>query len=183
MAAYGVWRFEQQIFVGDAYGKIIAIFIAAVLMFLFPVMYFAQRQECLMQMYVFTKTTELVDAVCNKGELTETMYEKYEEEILVGNASYEIKMTARKSELVMSTDNSAGVAYEICENYYYNKDILEELDEKGCYKFSMEDYFQITVERRGRNLKDQLMSFFGSTKSKEKERVVFYGGTIKYEAY
>lgn len=167
----------------DAYSKVVAVFIAAILMFLVPVMYFAQRQESIVQMYLFTRTTEFVDAVCNKGEFTKAMYETYQNSVASCNGGYEIKMTARKKELVMVSDYQAGVSYQMCENYYYNKDILRELLENGKYGFSIEDYFQITVTKKGRSPGEIFLSLFGKETGGSERKIVYYGGTIKYENY
>ena len=62
---------------GDSLTTIIAIFLAAILMFVFPLMSMADRADDVSQLSVQTTTTEFVDKVRTTGKLTLSDYDKY----------------------------------------------------------------------------------------------------------
>ena len=55
---------------GDSFVTIIAIFLAAILMFVFPLMSISERTDDVSQLSVQTATTEFVDKVRTTGKLT-----------------------------------------------------------------------------------------------------------------
>ena len=57
---------------GDSLITVVAIFLAAILMFVFPLMSLAERTDDVSQLAVQTATTELVDRVRTTGKLTLT---------------------------------------------------------------------------------------------------------------
>ena len=62
---------------GDSFVTIIAIFLAAILMFVFPLMSISERTDDVSQLSVQTATTEFVDKVRTTGKLTLDDYDKY----------------------------------------------------------------------------------------------------------
>ena len=62
---------------GDSLITIVAIFLAAVLMFIFPLMAMSERTDDVAQLAVQTATTDFVDSVRSTGKLTLDDYEKY----------------------------------------------------------------------------------------------------------
>ena len=68
---------------GDSLITIIAIFLAAILMFVFPLMAVSERTDDISQLAVETSTTEFVDNVRNTGKLTLDNYSKFIDEILI----------------------------------------------------------------------------------------------------
>lgn len=62
---------------GDSFVTIIAIFLAAMLMFVFPLMSVSEKSDNISQLTVQTATTDFVDKVRTTGELTLDDYDKY----------------------------------------------------------------------------------------------------------
>ena len=62
---------------GDSLITIVAIFLAAVLMFVFPLMSMSERTDDVSQLAVQTATTEFVDKVRTTGKLTLDDYDKF----------------------------------------------------------------------------------------------------------
>ena len=62
---------------GDSLITVVAIFLAAILMFVFPLMSLAERTDDISQLAVQTATTEFVDNVRTTGKMTLDDYEKY----------------------------------------------------------------------------------------------------------
>ena len=62
---------------GDSFITIIAIFLAAILMFIFPLMSISERTDDISQLSVQTATTDFVDKVRTTGKLTLDDYDKF----------------------------------------------------------------------------------------------------------
>jgi len=75
---------------------IIDIVIAVIILFLFPVLYFGQKQDALTRTVISTKTKEIVDEVRSKGYITREMYEGYLEELSDTGLLYHISMKQRQ---------------------------------------------------------------------------------------
>ena len=61
----------------DTLITIIAIFLAAILMFVFPLMSLSERTDDISQLAVATATNEFVDKIRTTGKITLDDYEKY----------------------------------------------------------------------------------------------------------
>ena len=62
---------------GDSLITVIAIFLAAILMFVFPLMTIADRNDDIAQLTVKTMTAEYVDNIIKTGKITDEGYQKY----------------------------------------------------------------------------------------------------------
>ena len=62
---------------GDSFITIIAIFLAAILMFIFPLMAVSERTDDVSQLVAETATTDFVDNVRSTGKLTIDGYDKF----------------------------------------------------------------------------------------------------------
>ena len=80
---------------GDSFVTIIAIFLAAILMFVFPLMSISERTDDVSQLSVQTATTEFVDKVRTTGKLTLDDYDKYVQTITSTGNSFEVSMQAQ----------------------------------------------------------------------------------------
>ena len=60
---------------GDSLITIVAIFLAAVLMFIFPLMAMSERTDDVSQLAVQTATTDFIDDIRQTGKLTLDDYE------------------------------------------------------------------------------------------------------------
>ena len=78
---------------GDSLTTIIAIFLAAILMFIFPLAAIADRNDDTSQMYIQTILDEFVNTVSAKGRLTKDDYDRLEAKLLSTNNSYDIELT------------------------------------------------------------------------------------------
>ena len=61
----------------DTVITIIAIFVAAILMFIFPLMTLADRNDDIAQLTVQAETTEFVDEIRRTGKLTQDEYNTF----------------------------------------------------------------------------------------------------------
>lgn len=148
---------------GDSLITIIAIFLAAILMFVFPLMSLSERTDDISQLAVQTATTEYVDKIKTTGKMTLDDYEKYLSTITATGNSFEVEM------LIQQLDENPGVkttqaeTTKIGENLYYNKytsQIEDELTSKGRITLKEGDIVSVTVKNTNKTISQMLRNFF-----------------------
>ena len=80
---------------GDSLITIIAIALAAVLMFVFPLMTMSDRTDEVSQLTVETATTEFVDDITKTGKITLDKYDKFVQNISSTGNSYDVEMEVK----------------------------------------------------------------------------------------
>lgn len=141
----------------NAFGKIISILLLVVLIYIVPLKYYMDKNQALEEMYVSTKTIELVDSVRNTGFVTKEMYDQYLSLIHNMNNLYKIKL----EHIIYLKSEEKGFREK-----QYVTDIENDLYSNGIYNFKIDDYFKIQVRKTSNN-----------------ELVSYYGGYIKNESY
>lgn len=162
----------------DSFGKIVAILIAVVLLFLIPAQYMVFQKEQMCRAYLETETGYFVDSVRNMGYFSRNMYEMYCRKINMAADGWKIEMEHYKYHLdSVPEDEEKEITYT--EHYYtiYQDDIIKELEDsrEKQYHFRQGDYFKIKVYGAGQT------SFFGNKNQIQLKAV--YGGMIRDEAY
>ena len=151
----------------DTFITIIAIFLAAILMFIFPLMTLADRNDDVTQLTVQTATTEFVDEIRRTGKLTEDKYNSYISTIAsTGNAyDVEIKFQILDENPAKKTSQSDG-ATVIGENVYYAVyttqivDRIEDSEQENKYVLKEGDIVSVTVKNRGQTLAQTLRNVY-----------------------
>ena len=80
---------------GDSLITIIAIFLAAILMFVFPLMSISERNDDIAQLGVQTATIEFVDNVSTLGKITEDNYNSFMQSLAATGNSYDVEMEVK----------------------------------------------------------------------------------------
>ena len=131
---------------GDSLTTIIAIFLAAVLMFVFPLAAIADRNDDTSQMYVQTTLDNFVNTVAAKGKLTKDDYERLEAQLAATNNSYNIELIINvKDENPGKKEDDPKVGDT---TYYsvYNTQIEGVLNESHTYCLKEGDYIKVSVK-------------------------------------
>ncbi len=148
---------------GDSLITIIAIFLAAILMFVFPLMSLSERSDDISQLAVQTATTEYVDKIKTTGKMTLDDYDKFISTLTATGNSFEVEM------LIQQLDENPGVkttqaeTTKIGENLYYNKytsQVEEELNSKGRITLKEGDIVSVTVKNTNKTISQMLRNFF-----------------------
>ena len=148
---------------GDSFGTIIAIFLAAILMFVFPLMSISERTDDVSQLSVQTATTEFVDNVRTTGKLTLDDYDKYVQTITSTGNSFEISMQAQILDENPGVKTTQAETTKIGENVYYNlytSQIESRLnDNTNRITFKEGDRFSVTVKNTNTTIAQILRNF------------------------
>ena len=147
----------------DTLITVIAIALAAVLMFVFPLMTMSDRTDDVSQLAVETTTTDFVDEVRTTGKITPDKYNKFVEELTSTGNTYDIEMEFKildenpgKKTLTLQSD-------KIGENAYYSvytSQIEEVLNNNKNYNLKEGDMFSVSVKNTNQTLAQQLKNFF-----------------------
>ena len=134
---------------GNSLMTIIAIFLAAILMFVFPLMSMSDRTDDISQLLVETATTEFVDNVRSTGKLTLDDYDKYVQEISSTGNTYDVEMTAQILDENPGIKTTQAEITKIGENVYYNlytTQIEDRLKSNSTLKLKEGDIFSVSVK-------------------------------------
>ena len=80
----------------DTLITIVAIFLAALLMFIWPLMSVSERNDDIAQSVVQTATSELVNKIATHGKITASDYEAYLSKISTTGNTYEVEIEVQK---------------------------------------------------------------------------------------
>lgn len=147
---------------GDSLITIIAIFLAAILMFVFPLMAMAERTDDVSELAIQTATTEFVDQVRTTGKLSLDSYTKYKETLASTGNSFDVDIE------VQSLDENPGVKTtqaemtKIGENLYYNyytSQIEETLSKDGKMQLKEGDRISVTARNTNTTISQTLKNF------------------------
>ena len=148
---------------GDSFVTIIAIFLAAILMFIFPLMSISERTDDVSQLSVQTATTEFVDKVRTTGKLTLDDYDKYMQTITSTGNSFEVSMQAQILDENPGVKTTQAETTKLGENVYYNlytSQIESRLnDNTNRITFKEGDRFSVTVKNTNTTIAQILRNF------------------------
>ena len=133
---------------GDSLITIVAIFLAAILMFVFPLMAMSERTDDVAQLAVQTATTDFVDNIRTTGKLTSDDYDKYVQTITSTGNSFDVDIAEMT---------------KIGENLYYNlytSQVEEKLNNNGRITLKEGDMVSVTVRNTNQTISQILKNFF-----------------------
>ena len=151
---------------GDSLMTIIAILLAAVLMFVFPLMSMSDRSDDISQLSVKTATTEFVNTRSSVGRLSLDNYAAFEQEIAATGNTYDIEMEVKVLDENPGKKTTLTNASKIGENVYYSmytSQILDTISNNGTSSvlaLKEGDMFSTSVKNTNTTLSQQLKNFF-----------------------
>ena len=163
---------------GDSLSVIFATLVAAIIMFLFPMLDTWERQDDLSYMAAYTAVVDTVDAVRNTGRLTEDMYDDLVSTINATGNRFQIQLEHRQYVVVPNGSNS----YEAVYLNHYTSEILDHLETSGDYtEFNRGDFFYISIKNTNKTQATVLKESLYGAKMETFKIGVPYGGQIKNE--
>ena len=150
----------------DTVVTVLAIFLAAILMFIFPLMSTSDRADDITTQAVDSATTDFVDEIRSTGQITQDSYDNFVQTLSSTGNSYEVEM-----EVQVLDDNPGKKVTEaeytkVGENYYYSEYTTEILDEinsdAGAMYLKQGDMVTVSVKNTNRTIGTILRDFFYS---------------------
>ena len=148
----------------DSLMTVIAIFIATILMFVFPLLSVSERSDDISQLSVQTATIEFVDKVSSTGKITASDYDAFVQSLATTGNTYDIEIEAK----ILDENPGKKVTWtsgdKIGENVYYSEftsQILEKLqDSDDEYILKEGDMIVVNVKNTNQTLSQMLRNFF-----------------------
>lgn len=148
---------------GDSLITVVAIFLAAILMFIFPLMTLAERTDDISSLAVQTATTEFVDDVRTTGKMTLEDYEAYLSDISSTGNTFDIEVLIQQLDENPGMKTTQAEATKIGENLYYNMyttQVEEQLYSKGRITLKEGDLVTVTAKNTNQTISQMLRNFF-----------------------
>ena len=152
----------------DTLITIIAILLAAILMFVFPLMSVAERGDDMSSLTVQTATTEFVDNSRAVGKITLDNYQKLVNTIEATGNTYDIEMEVKVLDENVGKKSAWTSGTVIGENIYYSvytsqiTDVLTDPNGTGTYKMAEGDIFSVSVKNTNRTMAQTIRNVFYS---------------------
>ncbi len=159
----------------DTLITIVAIFLAAILMFIFPLMSVSERNDDIAQAAVQTATSELASKISTKGKITAADYEEFLAKIGTTGNTYEVEVEVQKLDENLGKKSAVSASNLIGENSRYKvftTDILDSIytntttgavlpsDMVKDYLLNKGDNVIITVKNTNSTMAQTLRAFF-----------------------
>lgn len=151
----------------DTLITVIAIFLAAILMFLFPLMSVAERSDDMSQLAVQTAVTEFVDSSRATGKVTAESYQALVATLQATGNSYDIEMEIKVIDENIGKKSAWTQGQVIGENVYYSvytsqiTDVLTD-DGAGVYQMKEGDIFSASVKNTNKTIAQTIRGVFYS---------------------
>lgn len=150
----------------DTFITIIAIALAAVLMFVFPLMTISDRTDDVAQLAVKSATTDFVDKARTTGKITQTDYDQFLETITATGNTYAVEMVVQSKDINIGKKTFMTQADKIGENVYYSlytsqiEEIMENDIQTHTFYCKEGDIISVSVKNTSQTLAQQLKNFF-----------------------
>jgi len=147
---------------------IIGIFVAVILMIIFPLVEVTGKNDDIAQTVVQLAVADFVNDVATNGKITEGDYNKLIQKIYATGNSYDVIIEAKildeNPERRTVATKGTGTELKITESQYYSiytEEILEQLhSEQGEYLLKKDDYIKVTTKNTSLTLGTQLKGIF-----------------------
>ena len=151
---------------GDTLITVVAIFLAAILMFVFPLMSISDRNDDISQLAVQTATTEFVDNIRLTGKITQENYDAYVLKIASTGNSYDVEMEVQVLDENPGKKTTQVETTKIGENVYYSvytSQIEKELqDNNGTKSLKEGDIITVKVKNTNTTIAQMFKNFIYS---------------------
>ena len=152
---------------GDTVITVVAIVLAALLMFIFPLMSVSERTDDISQLAVQTATTDFVDKVRTEGRLTADSYQDFIDTITSTGNSYDVEMELQILDENPSVKTTQAEKTKIGENVYYtlytsqiDRMLFETGERAGSITLKEGDRFSVKVNNTNTTIAQTLRNFF-----------------------
>lgn len=172
----------------DGLGKIVGVFVAVILLFIYPISYMADNQEESMRLIVQNATVKFTDSIRDNGYISGEMYDTYLTEVAVTGCGYLIELEHSHRTFfpiysdINDPDSFTG-EYRQIEEGYFTEEIISVLSSGGIYYLTKGDYIVIEVANETKTFSGQMKSLLFGSELEVPSIFVRYGGQVRYENY
>jgi len=154
----------------DTLVTIIAIFLAATIMFIFPIMATANTQEEMIQTSVQKIVSDFANTVAQKGKITQSDYDDFMQKLGATGNTYDVSLEVQILDTNPGKKGTATSPDMIGENIYYSvytTEITSKLKNEELYNLKKGDYFVVSVKNTNTTLATQFKNLVYKIVGKE----------------
>lgn len=158
---------------GDSAMAIVAIFLAAILMFIFPLMTVADEKDDVSTLTAQTATTEFTNEIRATGKLTQEDYDNFVLTLAATGNSYDVEMTVQVLDENPAKKETSGTV-TIGNNVYYvmyTTQILEQLQDAGVITFKEGDIISVAINNTNVTVAQQLRNWVYSVTGNDESTI------------
>ena len=144
---------------GDTLITVVAIVLAATLMFVFPLMTMSNRADDVSQLSVQSLTTQFVDDVRTTGKITSDKYNKFVENIHSTGNTYDVEIEVKVRDENPGKKTTQANSKKIGEDVYYSiytTQIENTLKNNNAYNLKEGDIVSLSVKNTNTTMSQQL---------------------------
>lgn len=159
---------------GDTLITVVAIFLAAILMFIFPLMAVSERNDDIAQLNVQTLTTQFVDTARTSGKITNDNYDTFVSKLGATGNTYDVEFEISVQDINPKKAQGGTATTKIGENLYYKEytsQVIDELADNGKYLLSEGDIVSVSVKNTNTTISELLRNFFYSISGNDNYQV------------
>ena len=159
---------------GDTLMTVVAIFLAVILMFLFPMLSVSERTDDISQLAVDTAVTNFVDDSRAIGKITMENYEKLTNALNATGNSYDVELEVKLLDENVGKKTAWTSSQVIGENVYYSvytSQIMETLAKGEAYTMKEGDIISCSAKNTNTTISQTLRSVFYSISSNDSYQV------------
>lgn len=152
----------------DTLITIVAIFLAAILMMVFPLMTMSDKVDTTTQTEVEKITSEFINQIKTTGKLTQDEYDVFLEDITNTGNTYDVTLEFKILDENPGKKTLQTAKDKIGENYYTSvfttqiEEVLKDQAQNCTYKLHEGDIVSITVKNTNITLAQKMRNFFYS---------------------
>lgn len=180
----------------DNLSIVILMIVFVMLVVMFPLYNFFERQDDMSYNLALKATTTFVEKVLNYGYMDSDMYDEFVTELSSTGNLYDIEFEAHLQTITKDPDNITKDIYVTQTKIEYNNDIFSAIAEPnigsatlvdrdvkdGMYKLNIGDGFYVKLKNSNTTMAGAIFNSIIATSSKERI-VINYGGIVKNNAW
>jgi len=169
----------------EALWKILAFFLAVVLLFVAPLITLYDRQDAITYSVVFSAVSEFTDVTREIGAVREQNLNQLLGTLSATGNTYDVQLEHYKKIFVPIYDATGTFMndYYISYEGVFNADIYESLATSKTYDLSAGDLFYIQIENTSKTRSQVAKSFFLNSQGEYPTIIVRNGGLVRYESH
>ena len=148
---------------GDSLITVVVIVLAAVLMFVFPLLTVSENSDSTSQLSVQNATTEFVENIRSTGKITQDAYDKYIQTINSTGNTFDVQIEVQVLDENPGKKSVQVQRDKLGENYYFevfNSQVMEKIDANQPYLLKEGDIVAVKVKNSTQTLSQQFKNFF-----------------------
>lgn len=171
----------------DTVMAVIAIFLAAVLMFIFPLMSTADRKDDISQQALQTAVTEFVDNIRSTGKITLDKLQALSDSAVEVGITPDIAIEAQILDESSKKKTAEAQSTKVGENNYmgvYTSQIMSDINSKGAYYFKEGDIVSVEVKNSNKTISQILTNFMYQVTGNDTYKIVAqHSGIVNVNAF